>query len=102
MWFKIQNQQVKIQIVAKPHAKKTAIVKIDEQGLHVAIHAKPHKGEANKELILYLSELFQIPKSKIILDSGESSKYKHIIMPLTSKTETIINDLLILSDKGIK
>lgn len=31
MWFKIQDQQVKRQIVAKPNARKTAFLKIDAQ-----------------------------------------------------------------------
>jgi uncharacterized protein (TIGR00251 family) len=96
MWFKIQDQKIKIRIIAKPLAKKSALLNISEQGLQIAIHAKPHKGEANKELILFLSKLFQIPKSKIILESGENSKYKQVTMPLTAAIQKIINDPLIL------
>lgn len=92
MWFKIQDKQVKLQIIAKPNAKKTAIVKITEQGLHIAIHAKPHKGEANKELISFLSNVFDLPKSQIILKTGESGKYKQIIIPLTTTIQKILND----------
>jgi hypothetical protein len=32
MWFKIQNQQVRINIFAKPNAKKTAFLGFSEQG----------------------------------------------------------------------
>lgn len=92
MWFKIQNQQIKLQIIAKPNAKKTAILKINEQGLHIAIHAKPHKGEANKELIVFLSKVFKVAKSQIILKAGENSKHKQIIMPLTDTIQKILND----------
>jgi hypothetical protein len=94
MWFKIQGQQVRLQIIAKPQAKKTALLKVNEQGLHIAIHAKPSKGEANKELILFLSTLFDVPKSQVILKSGEHSKHKQIILPFTNTTEKIINDIL--------
>lgn len=90
MWFKIQDQQVKLQIIAKPNARKTAIIKISEQGLHVAIHANPLKGEANKELILFLSKVFDIPKSQIILKTGESSKYKQIILPMKATVQTAL------------
>lgn len=93
MWYKIQDQQVKIQIIAKPNAKKTAIVKITEQELHIAIHAKPHKGAANKELISFLSTLFEVPKSQIILKTGETSKYKQLILPLTQTVQKILNAL---------
>lgn len=92
MWFKIQDQQVKLQIVAKPNAKKTAITKISEQGMHIAIHAKPHKGEANKELIVFLSKFFDVPKSQINLKTGEGSKYKQVILPLTPAVQKILND----------
>jgi uncharacterized protein (TIGR00251 family) len=93
MWFKIQGHQVKLQIIAKPNAKKTAIVKITEQGLHVALHAKPHKSEANKELILFLSDVFDVPKNKITIKAGESNKYKQVIIPLTTTVQRILNDL---------
>lgn len=93
MWFRIQNQHVTVYIVAKPNAKKTALVKITEEALHIAIHAKPHKGEANKELVLFLSKLFAVPKSLLNLKTGEHSKYKQLIMPLTLDTQKILNEL---------
>lgn len=86
MFFKITEQKIKLFVIAKPNSKKTAILKINEEGLHIAIHAKPHHGEANKELISFLSKTFDVPKTKIILKSGENSKYKQIIMPLTAAT----------------
>lgn len=93
MWFTIQDQQVKLRIIAKPNAKKNALVKIDDKGLHVAIHAKPYKGKANEELIEYLSELFDAPKSLIILKSGENSKYKQIVLPLTDSAQIALNNI---------
>jgi uncharacterized protein (TIGR00251 family) len=93
MWFKIQDQQVKLQIVAKPNAKKSALLKVSEQGMYIAIHAKPHKGEANKALIEFLSEFFDVPKSQISLKSGEGSKYKQVILPLSAKVQKILNKL---------
>lgn len=94
MWYKIQDQQVRLQIIAKPNAKKSAIVKVTEQGLSVAIHAKPHQGEANKELIAFLSEVFDVPKTRIILKSGENSKHKQIILPLTPAVQKKLDNLL--------
>lgn len=92
MWFKIQDQKVKIRIIAKPNAKKTALLAVSEEGLKIAVHAKPHKGEANKAVILFLSELFGVPKSQIVLESGETSKYKQVIMPLTPAVQHILKD----------
>jgi uncharacterized protein (TIGR00251 family) len=74
MWFKIQDQQVRINILAKPNAKKTVFLGISEQGLLISLHAKPHQGAANEELISYLSNLFKLPKTRIILKKGEGSR----------------------------
>lgn len=90
MWFKIHAHQVTLQIIAKPHAKKTALTAITEQGLHLALHAKPHQGAANKELISFLSKLFEVPKSSISLKTGARSKQKLVVLPLTNTIQEIL------------
>lgn len=92
MWFKIQNQQVILRIFAKPHAKRTTLLKVDDRVLHIALHAKPHEGEANKELISYLAKLFQLPKSHVILQRGENTRYKVAVIPLNSKVQEFLRD----------
>jgi uncharacterized protein len=90
MWYKIQNHQVKINILVKPNARKTDFLGIGEQGLLISLHAKPHKGEANRELISYLAKLFKLPKSQITLLKGEGSRYKQVVIPLTESVFKII------------
>jgi len=94
MWYQIRDQQVELSILAKPNAKKSALVKVDQQRLHIALHAKPHNEEANKELIIYLAKLLQLPKSKIILQQGKRSRHKKIVVPLTNKVQELLNDPL--------
>ncbi len=91
MWYKIQDQQVRINILAKPNAKKTAFLGISEQGMLISVHAKPHKGEANKELIAFLAKLFDVPKTQITLGKGEGSRYKQVVVPLTEAVQRLIN-----------
>lgn len=94
MWFKIQNQHINITILAKPHAKKTTLLGMNEkQGLLISLHAKPHQGGANKELIAYLAKLFQLPKTQIILRKGEGSRHKQVTLPLTHHVQEILNKL---------
>jgi uncharacterized protein (TIGR00251 family) len=92
MWFKIQDQQVILKIFAKPHAKQTTLVKFDESQLHIALHAKPHEGEANKELISYLATLLQLPKTRVVLLRGEHSRYKMFIVPLNPHIQEFLED----------
>lgn len=91
MWYKIRDQQVELRILAKPNAKKTAIVAMNEQGLHVMLHAKPQDGEANKELISYLAKLLRLPKTQIILLKGEGSRYKQVLVPLTDTIQQLLD-----------
>lgn len=90
MWYVIKDQQVELRIYAKPNAKRTALLSVDERGMHVSLHAKPHQGEANKELISFLSEQFDIPKSRIELLRGEGSRYKRVALPLTDKVRQFL------------
>lgn len=92
MWFKINNQNITLFIYAKPNAKRTTLLKVDDQGLHIALHAKPHEGEANKELIFYLAKLFDISKSLVILKRGVSSRRKEIVVPLTPQVQQFVDD----------
>ena len=93
MWYKIQGEKVQINILAKPHAKKSAILGIRNQELQVSIHAKPHEGEANKELISSLASFFKVPKSQIILQRGEGSRHKQVVLPLTDSVKALLSKL---------
>ncbi len=91
MWFTIKDQTVELRIVAKPNARITALVAVNDDALQIALHAKPHKGEANKELIRFLSKLLNVPKSMIALEHGDACKYKKIVVPLNSDVQQFIN-----------
>lgn len=92
MWFTIQHQEVILNIFVKPNARKTVLVKVSDDELHISLHAKPHEGEANKELISYLANLLKLPKSKITLHKGESSRHKRVLVPLTETVQHFLND----------
>ena len=92
MWFKIVDQHVSLNVYAKPNAKKTALLEISKDALHVALHAQPKEGEANQELILFIAKLFKIPKTQITLLRGQESRHKQLRVPLTETLQKFIND----------
>lgn len=92
MWFKIQDQQVTLRMFAKPHAKKTTFLKVEEDALHIALHATPHEDEANKELISYLAKLFHLPKSSVILQRGKNARHKVIQVPLVPRIQEFLDN----------
>lgn len=95
MWYKIQNNQVSLRLLVKPNAKRTTLLLVDDQGLHISLHAKPHEGEANKELISYLSKLLKIPKSQITLQRGEKSRHKQVVLPLNETIKRFLANPII-------
>ncbi|HTM64484.1 MAG TPA: DUF167 domain-containing protein [Gammaproteobacteria bacterium] len=90
MWYKISGDEVEVRVIAKPNSKRSAVTGINQQGLNIALHARPQEGEANKELIAFLSNFFEIPKSKIKLQRGAASRYKVIVMPLGKKFQEFL------------
>lgn len=91
-WFKLKDQQVELIIFVKPKAKRTALVDINEQGMIISLHAKPHEGQANRELINFLAELLNLPKTQITLLHGEHSRYKHVLVPLNTTVQKLLID----------
>uniref|UniRef100_A0AAG5D253 Uncharacterized protein n=1 Tax=Anopheles atroparvus TaxID=41427 RepID=A0AAG5D253_ANOAO len=69
-----------IKILAKPGAKTNGITDISEEGVGCQIAAPPIDGEANTELIKYLSKLLELRKSDISLDRGSKSRQKTIVL----------------------
>lgn len=70
-------KQIKIKLL--PRSSINQIVETDETGeIKIKIKSPPVDGEANKELIKFLSKEWDIPKSHIKIIKGEKSKHKLI------------------------
>ena len=71
---------VTIAVRAQPGAKKTAIAGIYGEGaaaqLKIAVNAPPIEGRANEVLVDLLADHLSIPRSRIVLLSGETSRSK--------------------------
>jgi hypothetical protein len=67
---------VRIEVRAKPRAKKSRILGWREGSLSVALAAPPIDGAANDELVRLLSDVLGVPKRQIVLMRGESSRTK--------------------------
>lgn len=65
-------------IKAKPGSKINLIGKSADGTITVKIKATASDGRANEELIRFLSEKLDLPKSKIRITSGFASPFKKI------------------------
>lgn len=73
-----KNGDFSIKVLAKPGSKENGITGMTEEGLEVKISAPPVDGEANTELISFLSKLFGLRKSDLSLDRGSRSRTKTV------------------------
>ena len=62
----------------QPRASRTAIAGVMGDAVKLAITAPPVDGKANQAVIEFLSDLFRVPKSSIVIVSGETGRNKLI------------------------
>lgn len=67
---------MKKQVKVKPNSKQQKIEEAPDGSLTINLKSPPVDGKANEELIKLLAEKFDVPKSKISIKSGLSSKNK--------------------------
>jgi hypothetical protein len=78
---------IKITVKVTPRSRKNEIVSWEDGILKVRLRAIPEKGEANTELIAFLSDVLDIPKSMITIVHGTASRIKHIELLGLSETD---------------
>jgi uncharacterized protein (TIGR00251 family) len=80
-------------IKAKPGSKRVGISSISEEQICVCLNAPAVEGKANLVLINYLSEIFDVSKSDVILEKGNTNKNKLISISDIFTEEEIIKIL---------
>lgn len=75
-----KNGDISIKIHAKPGCKHNGITDMNSEAVSVQIAAPPVDGEANTELIKYISTILGVRKSNITLDKGSKSKEKILLV----------------------
>ncbi len=67
---------MRIFVKVKPGSKISKIEKIDESHFSAFVKAPPVEGKANDELISLIADYFKVPKSRVKIASGFTSKNK--------------------------
>ncbi|MCD6320129.1 MAG: YggU family protein [Candidatus Desulfofervidaceae bacterium] len=76
MPFRETKDGVILQVKVQPKAKKDEIVGLEGQALKIKVKAPPEKGKANQACIELLASFLGIPKTRIKLLRGETSRQK--------------------------
>lgn len=75
--IKIKDDGLLIKIRISPNASKNQIM-LGNEIIKLKVTAQPIENKANKALIEFLSKYFSVPKSKIKITKGLTSKNKTI------------------------
>ncbi len=70
------NDGIRIAVHVKPGASRNATAGLVGDVLQVKVAAPPVEGKANKELIAYLSKIFGVGKSDVVIEKGLTSRRK--------------------------
>ncbi len=91
-WIKQHPKGTSLSLYVRPGASRTCISGEHDGKLKIKIKAHPVDGEANENLIEFLSEVLKISKAKIHLLSGESSRQKLVLVELSlQETMTLLS-----------
>ncbi|OOF38908.1 YggU family protein [Rodentibacter mrazii] len=85
---------IRLKIFLQPKASKDQIVGIHNEELKITITAPPIEGQANAHLLKFLSKIFKVPKSSILLEKGELNRHKQIWIPNPKLIPQEIENLL--------
>ena len=92
--LELSEQGLRLRIMLQPKAAKDQIVGLHDQQLKISITPPPIDGQANAHLLKYLSKLFKVPKSSIVLEKGELSRHKQLFIPAPKQIPPEIQALL--------
>lgn len=96
-WYQYHSDTHIFNVYIQPGSKRHEIVGLIHDELKIKLAAPAMDGRANTALIKFLSELLQVPKSNIVLKSGEKSRHKRI--EICSKSIDLNTLLSILGTK---
>lgn len=73
-----RSSRIYLIVRAKPGSKREGICSMDDEEISICIRAPPVDGKANIALISYISGIFDLSKSDIVLEKGGTNKNKLI------------------------
>ncbi len=76
----------------KPNVKQTQVVsRLDDHTFVIALRAPATEGKANVELVNFLADKLNLPKTFIKLKRGHYSRVKHLKIPANTNLLRLVN-----------
>jgi uncharacterized protein (TIGR00251 family) len=84
-FYRWDGEDLILAVHIQPRSSHSKIIGVHNQRLKIKITAPPVDGQANAEIFQFLSKLFGVTKSQIVLLNGHTSRDKLFRIPAPSK-----------------
>lgn len=86
-WLRVTGADVVLALHIQPGAKKTELAGQHGDALKIRLAAPPVDGKANDCLIGFLADCLDVPKARVVLESGATSRTKRVrVIDMTVET----------------
>lgn len=69
---------MKLVIKVRPRARRSQVLRADAEAVEIALAAPPVDGAANDELVRFVAERLGIPRRRVRIVRGETSRHKQL------------------------
>ncbi len=76
------KDKVYLTVKVQPRARKPGVEKLETGEYMVRVLAAPSKGEANQEVVERLASHFGLPRSRVQIVRGQTSRIKTVLVEL--------------------
>lgn len=79
-WLRAVPAGVELCLLVQPRASRDQLVGVQGDELKVRLAAPPVEGAANAACCSFLAKVCKVPKSRVTLVAGESSRHKRLLL----------------------
>ena len=77
-WLRVAGDDVVLSLHIQPGAKRTEVAGVHGEALKIRLNAPPVDGKANDALIAFLADRLGVPKARVVLEAGQTSRSKRV------------------------
>jgi len=86
-WLTVQPSGIRLTLHVQPGARKSEVAGEHGDALKIRLAAPPVDGKANDCLIGFLADCLDVPKARVVLESGATSRTKRVrVIDMTVET----------------
>jgi TIGR00251 family protein len=85
------NGRVRFSVRVQPRAARSEVVGVHGDAIKIRLSSPPVDGAANDELVIFLAEIFAVPRRAVRILAGETSRSK--LIEIDGVTAQAVHDI---------